>query len=339
MFSEKRILNIGELRLENALVLAPMEGYSDLPFRVLCRRLGSSLGITEFTNCHALATGGEGSLRKVAIVDEEGPVACQIYGNEPLRMGQAARVVEESNPDFIDLNFGCPARKIRSVGCGSQLMRDPDRVVAIVREVIARVEKPVTCKMRLGWDDDSINVIEICLRLQDLGVKAVTIHGRTRCQKYLGQADWDWIARVKEALDIPVIGNGDVGSGEDAQRMFEHTGVDAVMIGRATFRKPWIFREARAFLDKGEHLPGPSPLERIDLLLEHLALSVRYKGPVKGLRDMRKFYPTYLGDLGDFAALRRELVCVEEWPSLQDTLLRLRENLTDAGLADELAQG
>ncbi|MBW2712381.1 MAG: tRNA dihydrouridine synthase DusB [Deltaproteobacteria bacterium] len=331
-FSEKRILKIGELRLENALVLAPMEGYSDLPFRILCRRLGSSLGITEFTNCHALATGGEGSLRKVAIAEEEGPVACQIYGNEPRRMGQAARVVEESDPDFIDLNFGCPARKIRSVGCGSQLMRDPDLIVDIVREVIASVEKPVTCKTRLGWDHDSINVVEICLRLQDLGVAAVTIHGRTRCQKYLGQADWDWIARVKEALDIPVIGNGDICSGEDAQRMFEHTGVDAVMIGRASFRQPWIFRQARAFLDKGEHLPDPSVSERFDLLMEHLALSVQYKGPVKGLRDMRKFYPTYLSELPDFGVLRRELVRLEEWASLQDRLLQLREQLAGVDL-------
>jgi tRNA-dihydrouridine synthase B len=158
----------------------------------------------------------------------------------------------------------------------------------------------------------------------------VTIHGRTRCQKYLGQADWDWIARVKQALEIPVIGNGDVCSGEDAQRMFEHTGVDAVMIGRATFRNPWIFREARAFLDKGEQLQPPSLLERIDLLLEHLALSVQYKGPVKGLRDMRKFYPTYLGEWVDFAVLRKELVCVEEWGALQDALISLRETVRSA---------
>jgi len=206
MLMEKRVLEIGELRLDNAVLLAPLDGYTDLPFRLLCRKLGASMAFTEFTNCHGLATRGASSLGKISIAPHERPVGCQIYGREPKRMAKAARVAQAQSPDVIDLNFGCPARKVGSGGCGSQLMREPELLCEIVRAVVAEVSLPVTCKLRLGWDASSINVIEVCLRLQDLGVRAVTIHGRTRCQKYRGEASWDWIARVKDALEIPVIG-------------------------------------------------------------------------------------------------------------------------------------
>jgi len=331
MVTKTRVLEIGDLRLENAVLLAPLDGYTDLPFRLLCRKLGASMAFTEFTNCQGLATRGASSLGKISIAAHERPVGCQIYGREPKRMAKAARVAQAQSPDVIDLNFGCPARKVGSGGCGSQLMREPGLLFEIVRAVVAEVSLPVTCKLRLGWDASSINVIEVCLRLQDLGVRAVTIHGRTRCQKYRGEASWDWIARVKDALEIPVIGNGDIRTAAEARLRFEQSGVDAVMIGRAAIERPWVFREIRALLDSGRSLPPPSRVERVNWLIELLDDAVVYKGLRRGVRETRKMYATFLRDCEGFEALRRELVRLEELPAIRDRLFRLRDELAWPG--------
>lgn len=322
-----RILRIGALEIRDGLLLAPMEGYSDQPFRRICRRLGADLAYTEFTSSEGLVRMAGRTASKVDLADDERPAGIQIYGRVPARMAEAARTVSRNRPALVDINFGCPARKVCGGGAGSQLMREPDLLVEIARAVVGAVELPVTAKLRLGWDHASINIVEVALRLQDLGLKALTIHGRTRCQKYEGEADLDWIAEVKRALEIPVVGNGDVRTPQEAERMFRHTGVDAVMIGRGAIHNPWIFREARAWLDRGELLAPPGLVERVDLLMEHLELSMEHKGERRAILEMRKMYAAYLREYRGIKALRNELMLVEDAAPLRDRLHALREEL------------
>ncbi|MCA9785432.1 MAG: tRNA dihydrouridine synthase DusB [Candidatus Cloacimonetes bacterium] len=327
MLTPTRIWQVGNVRLENAVMLAPMEGYSELPFRRICRRLGASMVFTEFTSSEGLVRLAGNTERKIRIAEDERPVGIQIYGRDPGRMANAARIAEANNPELVDINFGCPAKKVTGGGCGSQLMREPEIIYSIVSAVRRAVSLPVTCKLRLGWDDGSRNVVDVCRRLQDLGVAGVAIHGRTRCQKYLGQADWEAIARVREALEIPVIGNGDVASPEDAQRMFEQTGVAAVMIGRAAIHNPWIFRDCRAWLDHGQHLPAPDLLDRLDVLESHLDESVEHKGEARAVLEMRKMYASYLKNYHNIRVLRGELMQLAEVQPIRDRLALLREEL------------
>jgi len=328
-----RVLRVGALEIRDGLLLAPMEGYSDQPFRRVCRRLGADLVYTEFTSSEGLVRMAGRAANKIDLAGDERPAGIQIYGRDPGRMAAAARGVARNRPDLVDINFGCPARKVCGGGAGSQLMREPELLVEIARQVVAAVELPVTAKLRLGWDEGSINIVEVALRLQDLGVQAVTVHGRTRCQKYEGQADWEWIARVKQALEIPVIGNGDVRCGRDAERLFRETGVDAVMIGRGAIHNPWIFREARAWLERGVDLPAPTLVERVDLLLEHLELSIAHKGERRAILEMRKMYAAYLRDYRGIKALRGELMALEAAGPVRDRLRRLREELAEAAAA------
>ena len=322
-----RRLRIGALDLSDALLLAPMEGYSDQPFRRICRRLGADLVYTEFTSSEGLVRMAGRTASKIALAEDERPVGIQIYGRDPGRMALAARQAERNAPDLLDINFGCPARKVCGGGAGSQLMREPDLLLENAAAVVQAVALPVTVKMRLGWDGDSRNAVELALRLQDLGVKALTIHGRTRCQKFEGQADWDGIAEVKRAVEIPVIGNGDVRAPEDALRMFRHTDVDAVMIGRAAIHYPWIFRETRAFLSTGQAPPPPGLEERVALLREHLELSLAHKGERRAVLEMRKMYAAYLRDYPGIRALRVELMALEDPAAVRDRLFRLAEDV------------
>jgi tRNA-dihydrouridine synthase B len=325
-----RRLRIGALEIDNGLLLAPMEGYSDQPFRRICRRLGADLVYTEFTSSEGLVRMAGRTERKVALAADERPAGIQIYGRDPGRMAAAARTVARNRPELIDINFGCPARKVCGGGAGSQLMREPELLLTIARAVIEAVELPVTAKLRLGWDHDSINIVEVALRLQDLGFHAVTIHGRTRCQKYEGAADLDWIARVKAALDIPVIGNGDIRSGADAERMFRHTAVDAVMIGRGAIHNPWIFRECRAWLEDRRMPDQPSLVERVDLLREHLELAIEHKGERRAILEMRKMYAAYLREYRGIKALRCELMAIEDPGALRERMGALREEVAAA---------
>lgn len=257
-------MKIGNLELGNEpLLLAPMEDVTDVGFRMMCKRFGVDLVYTEFVSSDALIRHVSSTKRKLHILDEERPVAIQIYGRDAGSMAEAARLCEEANPDIIDINFGCPVKKVAGKGAGAGLLRDVPRMLEITRRVVDAVKVPVTVKTRLGWDDSSKIIVELAEALQDCGIAALAIHGRTRAQMYTGEADWKLIGAVKNnpAMQIPIIGNGDVTSPEVCRRRFEETGVDAVMIGRGSIGRPWIFGEIRQYLSTGEHLPDVADCE------------------------------------------------------------------------------
>ena len=311
-------MKIGDIEFrKEALFLAPMEDVTDPSFRYICKRFGADMVTTEFISSDGLIRDAWKSRAKLNINDFERPVAIQIYGNQIEPMVEAARIAEEANPDIIDINFGCPMKKIAGRGAGSGMMRDVPLMVEMTRQIVEAVKKPVTVKTRLGWDDESKNIEEIALRLQDVGIAALTIHGRTRCQLYKGEADWTLIGKIKNnpLIKIPIIGNGDVDSGEKAREMFDRYGVDAVMIGRATYGRPWIFREVRHFLDRGEVLPQPSVIERVAVAKEHLAKSIEVKGERVGVLEMRRHLSNYFKGLPNFKDTRMKLV-TENDPSL-----------------------
>ena len=325
-------MKIGDVELrDRALFLAPMEDVTDPSFRYMCKRFGADMVTTEFISSDGLIRDARKSLAKLNISDFERPVGIQIYGNQIEPMVEAARIAEGANPDVIDINFGCPMKKIAGRGAGSGMMRDVPLMVEMTRQIVNAVKKPVTVKTRLGWDDDSKNIEEIALRLQDVGIAALTIHGRTRCQLYTGEADWTLIGKIKNDpnIHIPIIGNGDVDSAEKAKLMFDRYGVDGVMIGRATYGRPWIFREVRHYLETGELLPQPSVLERIAIAKEHLAKSVEVKGDKVGVFEMRRHLSNYFKGLPDFKQTRMKLVTLTDVEQLQDTISSIAERWGD----------
>lgn len=308
------------------LLLAPMEDVTDQSFRLLCKEFGADMVYTEFVNSDALIRNAEKSLKKLVIADEERPAAAQIYGNQVDAMAQSAIIAQSMNPDFIDINFGCPVKKIAGRGAGSGMMRNVPLMVDITRSVVEAVTLPVTVKTRLGWDSESLNIEEIALRLQDVGIAALTIHGRTRAQMYKGEADWTLIGKVKNnpLIKIPIIGNGDITSGAKAKEMIDRYGVDGVMIGRATFGRPWIFSEVKHYLATGEVLPAPSVEQRVAIARRHLALSVAAKGEKVGVLEMRRHLNCYFKGFPDFKEIRIKLLTSpteEEVNSLFDRVL------------------
>ncbi len=316
-------MKIGNIELgDKPLFLAPMEDVTDPSFRYMCKRFGADVVYTEFISSDGLIRDAAKSLKKLEIADAERPVGIQIYGHLIEPMVEAARMAEAANPDIIDINFGCPVKKIAGRGAGSGMMRTPDLMVEMTRQIVAAVKKPVTVKTRLGWDDDSKNIEELALRLQDTGIAALTIHGRTRAQMYRGEADWTLIGRVKEnpAIRIPIIGNGDVDSGPKAAEMFARYGVDGVMIGRATYGRPWIFREVKHFLETGEVLPQPSVIEHVAIAKEHLRKSLEIKGDHVGILEMRRHLTNYFKGLPDFKSTRMKLVTSLDIDELFSTL-------------------
>ena len=304
-------MKIADIELgHEPLFLAPMEDVTDPSFRYMCKKFGADVVYTEFISSDGLIRDAWKSRAKLNIDEAERPVGIQIYGHLIEPMVEAARIAESANPDIIDINFGCPMKKIAGRGAGSGMMRDVPLMVEMTKQIVEAVNRPVTVKTRIGWDDDSKNIEEIALRLQDVGIAALTIHGRTRCQLYKGEADWTLIGKVKNnpLIKIPIIGNGDVDSGEKARQMFDRYGVDAVMIGRATYGRPWIFREVRHFLDTGEVLPQPSVLERVAIAKEHLAKSIEVKGERVGVLEMRRHLSNYFKGLPNFKDTRMRLV-------------------------------
>ena len=307
-------MKIGSLDLgERPLLLAPMEDVTDVSFRVLCREQGAAMVYTEFVNSDGLVA----------------PVGVQIYGQHPDAMVDAARMAERAaeltgghGADLVDINFGCPVSKIAGRGAGSGMMREPDKMVAITKAVVEAVGKPVTVKTRLGWDDQSKIIVELAERLQDVGIAALTIHGRTRCQLYKGEADWTLIGAVKAnpRMHIPIIGNGDITDGPSAKQAFERYGVDGIMIGRATFGHPWIFREIRHYLDHGEPMPALTVAEKVALARRHLALSLQYKGEPRGIYEMRRHLSCYFKGLPDFKETRMRMVTTLDVAELNDIL-------------------
>ena len=321
-------MKIGDIEFrKEALFLAPMEDVTDPSFRYICKRFGADMVTTEFISSDGLIRDAWKSRAKLNINDFERPVAIQIYGNQIEPMVEAARIAETANPDIIDINFGCPMKKIAGRGAGSGMMRDVPLMVEMTKQIVEAVKKPVTVKTRLGWDDDSKNIEEIALRLQDVGIAALTIHGRTRCQLYKGEADWTLIGKVKNnpLIHIPIIGNGDVDSGEKAREMFDRYGVDAIMIGRATYGRPWIFREVRHFLDTGEVMPQPSVVERVAIAKEHLAKSIEVKGERVGVLEMRRHLSNYFKGLPNFKDTRMKLVTLNDPAELFATIDSIEE--------------
>ena len=304
------------------LLLAPMEDVTDPSFRFMCKEFGADMVYTEFISSDGLIRNGAKSVAKLGICDAERPVGIQLYGHLIDPMVESARIAEAAHPDVIDINFGCPVKKIANRGAGSGMMRDIPLMVEMTRRIVDAVRIPVTVKTRLGWDENSKNIEEIALRLQDAGIKAITIHGRTRAQLYSGEADWTLIGKVKNNphIHIPVIGNGDIDSPEKAAWAFDTFGVDGVMIGRATYGRPWIFKEIKHFLTSGKRLPQPSVTERVEIARRHLLKSIEVKGDKVGILEMRRHLSNYFKGLPNFRDTRLRLVTLTDKDELLNTL-------------------
>lgn len=294
--------------------MAPMEDVTDMPFRSLCKQFGADLLITEFVSSEGLIREAEKSTNKMKFGEDERPIGIQIFGDSVESMRKAAIIAESVQPDFIDLNFGCPVKKVVVKGGGAALLNDLPKMTAMTEAVVKAVRVPVTAKTRLGWDDRNRNIMEITERLQDAGIVAISIHGRTRAQLYGGQADWTLIGKVKASakIHIPVFGNGDITGAVVAKEMRDRYGVDGLMIGRAAVGNPWIFRECKAWLERGELIPPPSLEERVNVLRIHLERSVAYKGERRTLLEMRKFYSGYFRGIPDFKKYRTVLITLNE---------------------------
>lgn len=297
-------MEIGGIQLANRVILAPMAGVTDLPFRLLAKEMGCGLVYTEMVSDKGLIYNNETTHSMLQIDNRERPVAIQIFGSEPESMVKAAKIVEQAGADIIDINMGCPTPKIVKNGEGSALMKKPDLAYAIIASVVEAVSVPVTVKIRKGWDESSINAVEIARLAERAGARAVSVHGRTREQFYTGQADWTIIKAVKESVSIPVNGNGDIRSPYDAARILTETGCDGIMIGRGAQGNPWIFRQVAHYLATGEILPGPTKEERFAMLLRHLEMLVDFKGEHIGIREMRSHAAWYTKGLPHSAELR-----------------------------------
>ncbi|MGN0195264.1 MAG: tRNA dihydrouridine synthase DusB [Candidatus Cryptobacteroides sp.] len=334
-------MTIGTLDLgPQPVLLAPMEDVTDASFRVLCREQGADMVYTEFVPSDGLIRDAAKAIAKMKICDEEAPAAIQIYGNDPQAMVEAARMADHADEiaggrgcDIIDINFGCPVSKIAGRGAGSGMMRDPDKMVLITEMVVKAVRKPVTVKTRLGWDDNSKIIVGLAERLQDAGISALTIHGRTRCQMYRGEADWTLIGEVKSnpRMHIPIIGNGDITTPQKAREAFDRYGVDAIMVGRASFGHPWIFREIKHYLATGEELPSLAVSDRVALAKRQLTLSLALKGPVTGVLEMRRHLSCYFKGLPDFKDTRIRLVTEKDPDALFSLLDQVDEKWGTSG--------
>jgi tRNA-dihydrouridine synthase B len=307
------------------VILAPLEDITDSAFRQICRIQGADMVYTEFVSSEALVRYAVKSSMKMLFDDSERPLGIQIFGNNIDAMKNAALLAEENNPELIDINFGCPVRKVAMKGAGAALLRDIPLMIAISREVVKTVKLPVTVKTRLGWDENSKVIVEVAERLQDVGIQAITIHGRTRAQMYAGEADWTLIGEVKNnsRITIPVIGNGDIDSASKAAEMFRRYNVDAIMIGRAAIGNPWIFKQVKSFINNGVIVDQPELAERISVCLSHLKLAMERKGEHKGIIEMRKHYAGYFRGLPGFKKVRMEILTKNNFSEIENILLNL----------------
>jgi nifR3 family TIM-barrel protein len=316
-------MQIGAVDLgEKPLFLAPMEDVTDPSFRYICKHFGADMMFTEFVSSDGLIRDARKTLRKLEIEESERPIGIQLYGHLTDAMVEAALIAEQARPDLIDINFGCPVRKIATRGAGAGMLCNVPLMVEMTKAIVQAVKLPVTVKTRLGWDENSKNIVDIAERLQDVGIAAITIHGRTRAQLYTGEADWTLIGAVKNnpRMNIPVIGNGDVNSGEKACEMFNRYGVDGIMIGRATCGRPWIFAEIKHYLQTGEHITPLTIAQKTELAKLHLAKSVEYKGIPVGIFEMRRHLSNYFKALPDFKSTRMRLVTSLDVNELMETL-------------------
>jgi len=309
-------LTIGNVTLDNNIILAPMAGVSDLPFRLLCRELGAGLVCMEMVSAKAIYYNNKNTDTLMEIHPEEGPASLQLFGSDPVIISEMAKRIEERPFAFLDINMGCPVPKVVNNGEGSALMKNPKLVEEILSSLVKAVKKPVTVKIRKGFDDNNVNAVEIAKIAEGCGVAAVAVHGRTREQYYSGHADWDIIARVKDAVNIPVIGNGDVTSPQAAEELIKQTGCDGVMIGRGAQGNPWIFREVTQYLENGELVASPTNQEKKELILRHAALQLEYKGEYTGVREMRKHLSWYTVGLPHSARFRQMINTMETMEEL-----------------------
>lgn len=321
--------NIGNIALpEFPLLLAPMEDVSDPPFRAVCKDNGADLMYTEFISSEGLIRDAIKSRKKLDIFDYERPIGIQIFGGDEESLALAARIVDVTQPDLLDINFGCPVKKVALKGAGAGVLRDIDLMVRLTEAVVRSTSLPVTVKTRLGWDDQTRNIEEVAERLQDVGISALSIHGRTRTQMYKGEADWTLIGKVKNnpRIKIPIFGNGDIDSPEKALEYKNRYGVDGIMIGRAAIGYPWIFNEIKHFVRTGEHLAPPSIKDRVTVCRKHLHKSVEWKGPIVGINEMRRHYANYLKGLPNIKEYRGKLVTLKEVEAIDEVLNEIEKN-------------
>ena len=313
------------------LLLAPMEDVSDPPFRYVCKQNGVDMMYTEFISSEGLIRDAAKSLQKLDIFEYERPIGIQIFGGDIESMRKSAEICSAAKPDLIDINYGCPVKKVVCKGAGSSLLQDIDKMVAMTKAVVEATDLPVTVKTRLGWDDNTKNVYEVAERLQDVGIKALAIHGRTRAQLYKGQADWSMIRDVKQnpRIKIPIFGNGDVDSVEKAIAWRQEYEVDGIMIGRAAIGYPWIFREIKHFFETGEHLAGPTIAERVDVCKTHLTKSIEWKGDKTGIFEMRRHYANYFKGIPNFKEHRIKLVGLSTYEEILDVLEDIKHNFVE----------
>lgn len=324
---------IGDIALGDfPLLLAPMEDVSDPPFRALCKENGADVMYTEFISSEGLIRDAAKSRQKLDIFEYERPIGIQIFGNDIESMREATRITEQANPDMIDINYGCPVKKVACKGAGAGILQDIPKMVRMTGEIVKSTSKPVTVKTRLGWDDNTKYIVEVAERLQDVGIKAISIHGRTRKQMYKGEADWTLIGEVKNnpRMHIPVFGNGDVDSGQKALEMKNKFGVDGVMIGRASIGYPWIFDEIKHYLQTGENKEAPGIQERVRVCRRHLELSLKWKGGRVGIVEMRRHYTNYFKGFPNFKPMRQVLVTSHSTEEIFHTLDKISATYTEA---------
>ncbi|CAH0185114.1 putative tRNA-dihydrouridine synthase [Pedobacter sp. Bi27] len=333
-------VKIGNIDLgEFPLLLAPMEDVSDPPFRYVCKKNGADMMYTEFISSEGLIRDAAKSLQKLDIFEYERPIGIQIFGGDIEHMREASEIASAAGPDLVDINYGCPVKNVVCKGAGSSLLQDIDKMVKMTEAVVKASHLPVTVKTRLGWDDNTKNVYEVAERLQDVGIQALTIHGRTRAQLYKGEADWSLIREIKRnpRIKIPIFGNGDVDSPEKAAAWRMEYEIDGIMIGRAAIGYPWIFREVKHFFKTGEHLAGPTIEERIEVCRTHLDKSLEWKGPKTGIFEMRRHYANYFKGLPDFKPYRMRLVAEPDINNIYSILEEVAEKFADYDATKVLA--
>ena len=322
------MVSIGNIQLPDfPLLLAPMEDVSDPPFRAVCKDNGADLMYTEFISSEGLIRDAIKSKQKLDIYDYERPIGIQIFGGDEEALALCTKIVDTVNPDLIDINFGCPVKKVAMKGAGAGVLKDLDLMVRLTEAVVKSTNLPVTVKTRLGWDDNSKNIREVAVRLQDVGIKALAIHGRTRMQMYKGEADWTLIGEVKNdpRITIPIFGNGDINSPEKAVEYKNKYGVDGIMIGRAAIGYPWIFREIKHFIETGTKRADPTIEERVEVARKHLQKSLAWKGPIAGINEMRRHYANYLKGLPSIKDYRAKLVRITDPGEIEAVLDEIKE--------------
>jgi tRNA-dihydrouridine synthase B len=333
VISKTKMAKIGNIELGAfPLLLAPMEDVSDPPFRAVCKEGGADLMYTEFISSEGLIRDAAKSVQKLDIFEYERPIGIQLFGSDVETMGECAKIASKASPNLIDINYGCPVKQVACRGAGAALLQDIPKMVRMTEAVVKATHLPVTVKTRLGWDDSTKNIIEVAERLQDVGIQALTIHGRTRVQMYKGDADWTLIGKIKEnsRITIPIFGNGDIDSPEKALVYRNRYGVDGVMIGRASIGYPWIFNEIKHYVETGQHLEPPTVAERVRVCRKHLDFSIRWKGQKTGIFEMRRHYASYFKGLDNFKPFRMRLVEADSY----DHIFEILEEVADVYMAE-----